>query len=90
MQYIEETEELAMNGLRDNKHILEIIAKELLENSRITGLEVEEKLQGLSPVMFEDFVKPFQINLQEEGPLPHNDRLRYKPLDIYPAPLHRC
>lgn len=27
-----------MNGLRDNKHILEIIAKELLENSRITGL----------------------------------------------------
>lgn len=89
-RYIEETEELAMNGLRDNKHILEIIAKELLENSRITGLEVEEKLQGLSPVMFEDFVKPFQINLQEEGPLPHNDRLRYKPLDIYPAPLHRC
>ncbi|KAK7859186.1 hypothetical protein CFP56_007754 [Quercus suber] len=25
-----------------------------------------------------------------EGPLPHKDRLRYQPLDIYPAPLHRC
>ncbi|KAI9160168.1 hypothetical protein LWI28_005703 [Acer negundo] len=88
-RYIEETEELAMNALKENRHILDIIAKELLEKSRITGLEVEEKLKGLSPVMFEDYVKPFQINLQEEGPLPHNDRVRYQPLDIYPAPLHR-
>ncbi|KAL6314477.1 hypothetical protein AAG906_025962 [Vitis piasezkii] len=47
------------------------------------------KNEGLSPIMFEDFVKPFQINL-EEGPLPHNDRVRYHPLDIYPAPLHGC
>ncbi|KAK2654349.1 hypothetical protein Ddye_014205 [Dipteronia dyeriana] len=88
-RYIEETEELAMNALKDNRHILDIIAKELHEKSRITGLEVEEKLKGLSPVMFEDYVKPFQINLQEEGPLPHKDRVRYQPLDIYPAPLHR-
>ncbi|KAK4838315.1 hypothetical protein QYF36_012822 [Acer negundo] len=88
-RYIEETEELAMNALKYNRHILDIIAKELLEKSRITGLEVEEKLKGLSPVMFEDYVKPFQINLLEEGPLPHNDRVRYQPLDIYPAPLHR-
>ncbi|KAK3217754.1 hypothetical protein Dsin_011724 [Dipteronia sinensis] len=88
-RYIDETEELAMNALKDNRHILDIIAKELQEKSRITGLEVEEKLKGLSPVMFEDYVKPFQINLQEEGPLPHNDRVRYQPLDIYPAPLHR-
>ncbi|KAL5813277.1 hypothetical protein ACOSQ3_028227 [Xanthoceras sorbifolium] len=89
-RYIEETEELAMNALRENRHILDIIVKELLEKSRITGLEVEDKIKGLSPVMFEDFVKPFQIDLQQEGPLPHNDRLRYQPLDIYPAPLHRC
>ncbi|PPD82880.1 hypothetical protein GOBAR_DD20188 [Gossypium barbadense] len=103
-RYIEETEELAINALKDNRHILDMIAKELLEKSRITGLvpvenedqtfaddlEVEEKIKGLYPVMFEDFVKPFQINLDEEGPLPHNDRLRYQPLDIYPAPLHRC
>ncbi|KAK1589407.1 hypothetical protein Q3G72_033695 [Acer saccharum] len=88
-RYIEETEELAMNALKENRHILDIIAKELLEKSRITGLEVEEKLKGLSPIMFEDYVKPFRINLQEEGPLPHNDRVRYQPLDIYPAPLHR-
>lgn len=89
-RYIDETEELAMKGLMSNRHILDMIATELLENSRITGLEVEEKLKGLSPVMFEDFVKPFQINLEEEGPLPHNDHVRYQPLDIYPAPLHRC
>lgn len=89
-RYIEETEELAMNGLRNNRHILDMIIRELLEKSRITGLEVEEKIKDLSPVMFEDFVKPFQIDLEKDGPLPHNDQLRYKPLDIYPAPLHRC
>lgn len=27
--------------------------------------KVEEKMKGLSPVMFEDFVKPYQINLEE-------------------------
>ncbi|KAL8195826.1 hypothetical protein R6Q57_025579 [Mikania cordata] len=89
-RYIEETEELAMKGLMDNRHILDLISKELLENSRITGVEVKEKIGQLSPQMFEDFVKPFQINAEEEGPLPHNDRLRYQPLDVYPAPLHRC
>ncbi|CAL5392167.1 unnamed protein product [Camellia sinensis] len=122
-RYIEETQELAIKGLMDNRHILDMIARELLEKSRITGLseqvereaeyrgeiwenrkylspkmcyktnlkqEIEEKIKGFSPIMFEDFVKPFQINLEEvEGQLPHNDRLRYQPLDIYPAPLHR-
>ncbi|KDP25069.1 hypothetical protein JCGZ_22604 [Jatropha curcas] len=88
-RYIEETEELALKGLRNNMHILDVITKELLEKSRITGLEVEEIMKGLSPTMFEDFVKPFQINLKEEEPLPHNDKLRYQPLDVHPAPLHR-
>lgn len=37
-QYIEETEELAMNALRNNRHILDLIVRELLERSRITGL----------------------------------------------------
>ncbi|KAE9620831.1 hypothetical protein Lal_00019631 [Lupinus albus] len=89
-RYIEETEELAMNALRDNRHILDLVARELLERSRITGLEVGEKLKGLSPVMFEDFVMPFQLNVEQEGPFPHNDRVRYQPPDLYPAPLHRC
>ncbi|KAL6975041.1 ATP-dependent zinc metalloprotease FTSH 12, chloroplastic [Sarracenia purpurea var. burkii] len=88
-RYIEETEELATKGLMENRHILDRIAKELVEKSRITGLEVAEIIKGLSPIMFEDFVKPFQINVKEDGPLPHNDHLRYRPLDIYPAPLHR-
>lgn len=89
-RYIEETEELAMNSLKQNRDILDMIANELLEKSRITGLEVKEKLQGLSPLMFEDFAQPFQIDLDKEGPLPRNDRVRYEPLDVYPAPLHRC
>lgn len=89
-RYIDETEELAMKGLRQNRCILDMIAEELQENSRITGLEVEDRLKQMSPVMFDDFVKPFQINLDEEGTLPVNDRLRYQPLEVYPAPLHRC
>lgn len=89
-RYIEETEEIAMKGLTDNRLILDMIARELLEHSRITGLEVEEKISGLSPVMFDDFARPYRISPDEEGPLPHNDRVRYHALDIYPAPLHRC
>ncbi|KAJ0256660.1 ATP-dependent zinc metalloprotease FTSH 12 [Hirschfeldia incana] len=89
-RYIEETEELAMNALRANRHILDLITGELLERSRITGLEVEEKMKSLSPLMFEDFVKPFQINADEEEPLPHKDRVSYQPVDLRPAPLHRC
>ncbi|KAF9591763.1 hypothetical protein IFM89_007093 [Coptis chinensis] len=65
LQYIEETEELAMNNLKQNRYILDIIANELLENSRIIGLEVKAKLEGLSPVMFENFAQLFQINLDE-------------------------
>ena len=38
LQYIEETEEFAMKKLMENRHILDIVAKELLEHSRITGL----------------------------------------------------
>ncbi|KAI3886935.1 hypothetical protein MKW92_040259 [Papaver armeniacum] len=89
-RYIDETEAHAMKGLEQNRHILDMIAKELLEKSRITGLEVEEKMKGLSPVMFEDFVKPYQINLDEEGPLPRNDKVRYQAPVVYQAPLHRC
>ncbi|KAL9227066.1 hypothetical protein vseg_002803 [Gypsophila vaccaria] len=89
-RYIEETEELAIKALEDNRHILDAISTELLKKSRITGLDVKEKIELLSPIMFEDFVQPYQIDPDQEGPLPHNDQLRYRPLDIYPAPLHRC
>ena len=88
-RYIEETEELAMNALRANRHILDLITRELLEKSRITGLEVEEKMKDLSPLMFEDFVKPFQINPDDEELLPHKDRVSYQPVDLRAAPLHR-
>lgn len=89
-RYIEETEELAMKGLLQNRHILDAIAIELLEKSRITGLEADERVKQMSPVMLEDLAQPFQVNLDEDGPLPVNKHLHYQPLDIYPAPLHRC
>ncbi|KAJ0982359.1 hypothetical protein J5N97_010614 [Dioscorea zingiberensis] len=89
-RFIDETEEIAMNGLVQNKHILDMLARELLEKSRITGLEVEERMKQYFPVMLEDLAVPFQVNIEKEGPLPVNDRLSYQPLDVYPAQLHRC
>ncbi|PHT45844.1 ATP-dependent zinc metalloprotease FTSH 12, chloroplastic [Capsicum baccatum] len=46
-RYIDEKEELAMRGLIANRHILDLISNELLERSRITRLEVEDKMRGL-------------------------------------------
>ncbi|KAI0497945.1 hypothetical protein KFK09_021185 [Dendrobium nobile] len=89
-RYIEETEEFASIGIARNRHILDMIVNELMENSRMTGLEVKERMKHLGPVMFEDFIKPFQVNLEGEEPLQVNPRLHYQPLDVYPAPLHRC
>ncbi|CAA6669840.1 unnamed protein product [Spirodela intermedia] len=90
-RYIDETEELAMHGLMQNRHILDMIANELLEKSRITGLEVEEKMKNLSPVMLVDLVRFIYLFIfLSGGPLPVNSRLSYQPLDIYPAPLPRC
>ncbi|KAH9620703.1 hypothetical protein KSS87_010135 [Heliosperma pusillum] len=64
-RFIEETEELATKALEENKHILDVISTELLERSRITGLDVKDKVQTLSPIMFEDFIQPFQIDLDK-------------------------
>lgn len=89
-KYIQETEEFAINGISQNIHILNMIVTDLIKNSRMTGLEVEEKMKHLTPVMFDDFIAPFQVNLEEESTLLENPRLHYQPLDVYPAPLHRC
>ncbi|CBI17675.3 unnamed protein product, partial [Vitis vinifera] len=48
-RYIEETEEIAMSGLKVNRHILDMITNELLENSRITGLVNEYVFFSHSP-----------------------------------------
>ncbi|KAK8962047.1 hypothetical protein KSP40_PGU016023 [Platanthera guangdongensis] len=37
-KYIQETEEVAINGISRNRHILNMIVTELMENSRMTGL----------------------------------------------------
>ncbi|KAJ1698390.1 hypothetical protein LUZ63_006902 [Rhynchospora breviuscula] len=89
-KYIEETEEMAMHGLLKNRHILDALTNVLLEKSRITGLEVEERIKDLAPVMFEDLAAPVQINLDEDEQLSLNNRVSFQPLDVYPAPLHRC
>ncbi|KAL8211227.1 hypothetical protein R6Q57_005664 [Mikania cordata] len=59
-RYIEETEELAMKGLMDNRHILDLISKELLDNSRITGV-------------IDQLMKIFEYEIEttlDVGPLP--------------------
>ncbi|XP_042461224.1 ATP-dependent zinc metalloprotease FTSH 12, chloroplastic-like isoform X2 [Zingiber officinale] len=89
-RYIEETEELAMKGLLQNRHILDAIASELFEKSRITGLEVDDRIKQMSPIMFEDLAKPFKVNLEQDVSFPVSKQLNYQPPVIYPAPLHRC
>ncbi|KAI4365995.1 hypothetical protein MLD38_021926 [Melastoma candidum] len=89
-RFIEETEGLALKGLMDNRHVLDAIAEKLLENSRITGLEVEEMMKEMQISMFRDLAEPYQVNLEKDVPRPLNKKMRYMPLDIYPAPLHRC
>ncbi|KMZ66102.1 ATP-dependent zinc metalloprotease FtsH 2 [Zostera marina] len=91
-RYIEETEEYAMRGLQQNKHILEMIIRTMLDKSHMTGLEAKEKIKDMSPVMFEDLMETFQIDPYEENKpiLSVNAKIQYQPLDIYPAPLHRC
>lgn len=44
-----------MNALRNNRHILDLIAKELLERSRVTGLVC------YAPISVVIFVLPFSL-----------------------------
>nr|CAD1827492.1 unnamed protein product [Ananas comosus var. bracteatus] len=58
--------------------------------TRELSREVEDRMKQMFPVMYEDLAEPFQINMDLDRPLPVNDRVRYQPLDVYPAPLHQC
>lgn len=90
-RYIEETEQDAKNALRRNRHILDRLTAELLERTTISGLEVQEIVKSMNPVMMSDLMQMPDLNLGNmEISAPPNFRGRYEDLDIYPAPLHRC
>jgi hypothetical protein len=40
-------------------------------------------------LLFRPNIAVFTISSMQDGPLPHNDRVRYRDPDLYPAPLHR-
>ncbi|KAK4837718.1 hypothetical protein QYF36_007920 [Acer negundo] len=63
--YIEETEELAMNALKENRHILDIIAKELLEKSRITGLNDVVLLHAIEADLGKKQLEEFECKEQD-------------------------
>ncbi|KAJ6982710.1 hypothetical protein NC653_025731, partial [Populus alba x Populus x berolinensis] len=90
-RYVEETEELAMEGLRNNRHILDVITKELLEKSRITGLEVEDLMKELSPTMRDRCHTMTSCDINHWTYIPHpstdNDTLQYQPLNTHTGPL---
>lgn len=90
-RYIEETEQYAKNALRRNRHILDRLTAELLEHTKISGLEVEEMVKSMNPIMMSDLMQTPDLNIGKmETSLPPNFRGYYQDLDIYPAPLHRC
>eukprot|EP01018_Ginkgo_biloba_P027197 Gb_37729 [translate_table: standard] len=90
-RYVDETEEQAKIALATNRHILDKLAAKLLEHTKLTGLEVEEIVKSMNPIMISDPLRMPDLNLDNmEITAPPNTRLRYDYLDIYPAPLHRC
>uniref|UniRef100_A0A0D6QWL1 Peptidase M41 domain-containing protein n=1 Tax=Araucaria cunninghamii TaxID=56994 RepID=A0A0D6QWL1_ARACU len=89
-RYIEETEEEAKVALMKNRHILDRLAAELFERTKLTGLEVEEIVSSMNPVMLDDPMKMPDMNLDTETKSPPNGHGFYEGLDIFPAPLHRC
>ncbi|XP_057835823.1 ATP-dependent zinc metalloprotease FTSH 12, chloroplastic isoform X1 [Cryptomeria japonica] len=90
-RYIDEAEEEAMTALRNNRHILDRLVAELLEHSKLTGLEVEEIVKSMNPVMIADPTKMPEWNLDTMDTSPPANRLRrFQDLDIWQAPLHRC
>lgn len=90
-RYIEETEEDAKNALRRNRHIFDRLTAELLERTKLSGMEVEEIVKSMNPVMMSDLMQTPNLNLGNMAiSAPPNFRGYYEDLDIYPAPLHRC
>jgi len=62
-----------------------------LERTTISGLEVQEIVKSMNPVMMSDLMQMPDLNVGNmEISAPPNFRGRYEDLDIYPAPLHRC
>lgn len=90
-RYIDETEEEAKTALRNNRHILDRLVAELLKHSKLTGLQVEEIVKSMNPVMIADPMKMPEWNLDTMDTSPPVNRLRrFQDLDIWAAPLHRC
>jgi cell division protease FtsH len=73
---------------QDKEEILDMITRELSSISRITRLEVQDRMKQMAQVRFDDSAQPFQINA-DDGPLPRNNQLSYQPVDVYPTPLHQ-
>eukprot|EP00249_Psilotum_nudum_P021796 c28250_g1_i1 orf=123-3467(+) len=90
-RYIDETEEQAMKALVMNHHILDSLADELLQQTKITGVEVAKFIRSMNPIMMEDplHLPDMKFDIRERL-APPNSLGRYEYLDIYQAPLHRC
>ncbi|KAJ7563243.1 hypothetical protein O6H91_03G102400 [Diphasiastrum complanatum] len=90
-RYIDETQREALEGLSKNLNILEKLVDVLLTRTKISGLEVEDIVKEMNPVMLADPMKLPDLNFDDtEMESPRKSFSYYQPLDIYPAPLHRC
>ncbi|CAM6084023.1 unnamed protein product [Calypogeia fissa] len=90
-KYADETEEIAMTALSQNRHILEKLADLLLAKTKLTGYEAEELIRSMNPVLLPDYMDNPMPDFEsfEEKVVPPNMRGRYEELNIYAAPLHQ-
>ncbi|KAG6543383.1 hypothetical protein Mapa_015297 [Marchantia paleacea] len=91
-KYADETEEMAMEALVNNRHILEKLTEVLLAKTKLSGFEAEDIIRSMNPVYLPDFMKDNEnVNIQsfEESVAPPNMAGRYQELNIYQAPQHQ-
>lgn len=91
-RYADETEEEAMRGLSMNRHILDKLASELLNQTKMSGLEIADLINSMNPIMLPDYLETrnLETDLGKQPDDGHNRVGRYEELDIWQAPLHSC
>lgn len=90
-RYVDETEEEAMQGLLTNRHILDRIVIELLDRTKMSGLDIAEMIKSMNPTMLADPLERPDIEFGSQAqPDPLNRVGHYEYLDIFQAPLHSC
>ncbi|KAL3692806.1 hypothetical protein R1sor_006457 [Riccia sorocarpa] len=93
-KYVDETEEMAMDALTRNRHVLDKLAEVLFAKTKLSGFEAEDIVRSMNPVYLPDLMED-KVDLESwgeiEAPPPDTDGRfgRYRDLNIYQAPQYQ-